>query len=255
MHSKTLRSINSAKFFMTIIGILSIIISTFYVSTFLALIGAGFIFWGIILFYITPVKHIPLTIVDYLMTSNNDNVERILLEFDLTNKGIYLPPKNLKNTESSLIFIPKKLDYSLPLADENTQKLYLSQKGGLLLTPPGFGLSQLLEKEFGVSFNRTDLKTLQMSLPKTLVEKLGIAQNIEICAKEKNIDMIITGNIFNAICEETNSQPRMHALVGCVMASALACVLAKVAGKPVTIQSETINKSLKTTSIKFLIMD
>jgi hypothetical protein len=36
-----------------------------------------------------------------------DNIERILSEFDLSEKGIYLPPKNLKKIESSLIFIPK----------------------------------------------------------------------------------------------------------------------------------------------------
>jgi hypothetical protein len=73
----------------------------------MAILGTAIVFWGAILFYILPVKHVPLAFIAASASSNVNNIERILFEFDLSEKGVYLPPKNLKNIESSLIFIPK----------------------------------------------------------------------------------------------------------------------------------------------------
>lgn len=242
-------------FIMLTIGVLLIIISAFYASSFLANLGTAAIFWGVVLLYTNPVKHVPLAFLNASTKGNADNVERILSEFDLTERGIYLPPKNLKDIESTLIFIPKTTKTALPTAKETTEKLYSQQKDGLFLTPPGLELSRLFEHEVGASFTKMDFKRLHLILPKSLTEGLEIAENVEIRAQENIIIIELTNSIFDGVCQETNNQPRTHEQVGCLLTSALACALAKVTGKPIIIQNETTNQEHKTVLIEFFVID
>src|SRR5208283_5067683 len=167
----------TSKLLMLTLGTVLVIASAFYTSSFLAILGTAFIFWSAILFYITPVKHVPLAFLDASANDSNSNIERILSEFELSEKGVYLPPKNLKNIESSAIFIPKIAETRLPLAEEITENLYSKQKEGAFLTPPGLSLSHIFEKELGTSFTKTDFEHLQLVLPKILIENLEIAEN------------------------------------------------------------------------------
>jgi hypothetical protein len=242
-------------FIMLSLGVLLVIVSAFYVSSFLAILGTATLFWGVILLHITPVKHVPLAFLDASINGNANNIERILSEFDLSEKGIYLPPENLKNVESSVIFIPKVAENSLPLAEESIDKFYSKQKDGAFLTPPGLGLSQLFEKEIGTSFTTLDFKDLPSVLPKILIERMEIAENVEIHAQENTITIEITGSLLNGVCQATNNQPRTHAQVGCLLTSALACVLAKATGKPITLQNENTNQETKTTHIEYQILE
>jgi hypothetical protein len=50
-----------------------------------------------------------------------------------------------------------------------------------------------------------------------------------------------TNHIFKDLCEQTRKLPRTHEKVGCPLSSAIACALAKVAGKPVIIERELQN--------------
>src|SRR5271169_4154677 len=102
---------------MLALGIGLVIVSAFYVSSYLALVGTGIGFWAFILLYITPTKHVSLTLLNASANTNGSNIERILTEFDLTEKGVYLPPKNLKSIGASLIFIPQKAKTQLPSPD------------------------------------------------------------------------------------------------------------------------------------------
>ena len=240
---------------MLTLGVVLMIISAFYGSSFSAIFGTVMILWGAILLYVTPVRHVPLALLDASANGNTNNIERILSQFNLSEKGVYLPPKNLKNPKSSLIFVPKASEAFLPLTEEITEKVYSEQKEGAFLTPPGLGLSQLFEKGLNMSFTEIAFKHLQLVLPKTLVEDLELAENVEIYREEDIVTIEITGSVLNGICEQTNSQPRTHAQVGCLLASALACVLAKATGKPISIRNETVDQKTKITKIDYNIME
>jgi hypothetical protein len=244
-----------AEIVMIAIGVGLIITSAFIASSYLAVLGTAAIFWGAILFYITPSKQVPLTVLDALANSSLDNIERLLFEFNSNEKGVYLPPKSLKNAESSLIFIPRTPQTPLPSAEENDEVLYLEQKDGLFLTPPGKGLLQLFEKEGATSFIKIDLQTFEKTFPKILVEDLELAENIEIVSEQKDVKITITGNVFSEICEQTNDNPLAHAQVGCILTSALACALAKASGKPIIIENEICDQENKTTTIVFTMKD
>lgn len=72
-------------------------VSAFYASYFIAIFEVSLIFWGAILLYITPDKHVPLSLLNASAKANASNIERILTELNLSEKGVYLPPKPQKH--------------------------------------------------------------------------------------------------------------------------------------------------------------
>ncbi len=234
------------------IGVILTALSVFYASSFLAILGVGIVFWGIILLYVTPVRHVPLRLLSVSAVSNSGTVERLLSEMDMTEKGYYLPPRYLKDFESSLVFIPEKPGQELPepgAVDE--EKLLSSKQDGLFLSPPGLDLCRLFEKELGVSFTRTDLSYFQQKLPKVLIEDMEMAENVEVQIQSGVVAVDVTGSVLDEVCQETDRQPRVHELVGCLLSSAIACALAKTTGEPVIIQKESRNPESKATHIEF----
>jgi hypothetical protein len=240
---------------MVTLGIILVIVSALYASSFLAILGVAIIFWGAILLYVTPSKHVPLKLVNASTEAAVANIERLILELNLAERGVYLPPKNLRNIEFSLVFIPETLKTPLPTSEETNEKMLTTEKTGAFVTPPGSALSRLFEEELGFSFTKADLKQIQNKLPKLLVEDLELAQNAEIQIQDNTVTVEITGSVLDEICRQTDSQPRTHKQVGCLLSSAIACVLAKSAGKPVTIQNETRNQETKTTRIEYKILE
>jgi hypothetical protein len=183
------------------------------------------------------------------------NIERLISELNLSEKGVYLPPKNLKNIDFSLIFIPETPKTPLPTPEKTNEKLLTNKKTGAFVIPSGSALSRFFEEELGFSFTKTDLKQIQNKLPKILVEDMELAQNAEIQIQGNTVTVEITGSILDEICRQTDSQPKTHRQVGCLLSSAIACALAKATGKPVTIQNETRNQETKTTHVEYQILE
>jgi hypothetical protein len=244
-----------SKYILLSLGIGAVLVSVLYASAYLAILGIAIIFSDSLLFYLTPTKHIPLIYLDTLANGCQNNVERILSEFDLSEKGIYLPPKNLNSFDSSLIFIPNGPKSSLPGPGEINGRILSKNKNGVFLTPIGLGLVQLFEKELGMSLTKTNLKDLQITLPKVMIEYLQLAEKVEIVPEKDKITINIVGSLLGGVCQQTNILPNTHTQIGCMLSSALACALAKSTGKPIIIQKEVTKKETKTTSIDFLLLD
>jgi hypothetical protein len=241
----------AAAFFMVGLGIALVLTSAFYISSFLTILGTALTFWGAILIYINPTKHVQLDLFNSSNEAIYPNIERILSEYKLAEKGLYLPPKNLQNIESSLIFIPKTADAPLPKPEENNQKLLTQTDDGIFLDPPGLALVRLFEKQLGTSFAKKDLTQLATVLPKLLIEDFELAEKVEFQTQGNTINVQITKSILNCTCRETSHHPQTHNQVGCLLNSALACVLAKTTGKPVIIQTENYNDHTKTLNITY----
>lgn len=241
---------------MLIIGIIAVVVSVFNASSILAFIGLGLAFWGALLRYVSPSKQAPLDLLTATASSTLTDIEKLLTNSNATAKGVYLPPKYLKDFESSLIFIPLDPKQPLPtLAEVDETKLYAKNPNGLFLTPPGLALSRLLEKELGASFTTTDLNIIQEKLPKLLIEDTEIAENVEITTENTTITIEITNHIFNELCNEVAKLPRTHKIIGSPLSSAIACALAKATGKPITIEKEEQNQEAKSTKILYRILE
>jgi hypothetical protein len=234
-----------------ITGVAMIVLSALNDSSFLAILGVSVSFWSILLLFFTPTKHAFLSLLKATTSASGANIERSLIEFNLAEKGIYLPPQNLRDFESSLVFVPKTLGTALPTSDETTDKLFTEKKTGLFFTPPGLALSVMFENEIGLSFRKITLPQMQ-SVIKRLFSNLKFAEDVQVRIQDRTITLEITGSIFNTLCYETSSsQPRTHAQVGCILASAFACAFAKASDKPITIQKHLLNPDIKTLIIEY----
>jgi hypothetical protein len=240
---------------MLSLGIGIVVVSAFYASSFLAILGVAIAFWGAIFLYITPTKQVPIAMLYAEAEVSASNIERIINESGVSLTGIYLPPRNLKNADFSLVVIPQKSKITLPSPDEITDSLITNRKDGVLIVPPGAALCRLFEHTLNASFAKLDIKQLQVKLPKLLVEDMELAENAEIQIQENTIILEISRSILDEICRQTDSQPKTHKQVGCLFSSAIACALAKTTGKPVTIQNETRNQETKITHIEYQILE
>jgi len=234
-----------------ITGVCTIVLSALNGSSFLAILGVSVAFWSMLLLYLTPTKHVSPALLNASASTNGSNIERSLIEFNSAEKGMYLPPHNLRSFESSLVFIPKTPQTALPAPDETSDKLFTEKKNGLFLTPPGLALSMMFEHELGLSFTKINLTQMQKMITR-LIHNLEFAEDAQVQVQDRTITLEVTGSIFNTLCQETsNSQPRTHAQVGCVLASAFACAFAKASGKPITIQKDTLNPDTETLIIEY----
>ena len=235
---------------MTGLGL--IVFSALNNLSFMAVLGVSISFWSVLLLFFTPTKQVFLALLKASASASGSNIERSLMEFNLVEKGIYLPPQNLHNFESSLVFVPKKLQTTLPTADEIGDKLLSEKKNGLFFTPPGLALSQMFENELGLSFRKIPLSQMEIAIKK-LVNNLKFAEGAQVQIQDSTINLEVTGSIFNTLCSETkDNQPRTHAQVGCILASAFACAFAKASDKPITIQKDTLNPDNKTLIIEYV---
>ena len=157
-------------------GVVMIVFSALNGSSFLAIIGVSVAFWSMLLLFFTPTKHAFLSLLKASASASGSNIERSLIEFDLVEKGVYLPPQNLRNFESSLVFVPKTSQTPLPTADEVSDKLFTERKTGLFFTPPGLALSAMFENELGLSFRKISLPQMQNSDQETIYQ-------LEICGR------------------------------------------------------------------------
>jgi hypothetical protein len=232
-------------------GIVMIIFSALNSLSFLAILGVSISFWSVLLLFFTPTKKVFLSLLKASASASGSNIERSLLEFNLVEKGVYLPPQNLHNFESSLVFVPIRLQATLPTPEETGDKLLSEKKNGLFFTPPGLALSIMFEQELGLSFRKIPLSQMEIAIKK-LINNLKFAEDAHVQIQDRTINLEVTGSIFNTLCDETrNNQPRTHAQVGCVLASAFACAFAKSSDTPITIQKDTLNPDNKTLIIEY----
>jgi len=241
---------------MIIMGIFYVLISIFSASLVLAIVGTALVCWGVIVPYITRIEHVPLALLNAAAISAIRNIERTLEEANLSNKGRYLPPGSMRDSESSIVVIPEKLGQRLPKPEYVIEeKLLPPNKDFLFVTPPGLELSKLFEKELGVSFTQVDFDFVQQNLPKLLVKKMGLAKRAGMRIQGNTAVLKLKGNVFKSVCLDTRKLPRTHDQVGCLLSSAVACVLAKASGKIVTIQKDELSDDGKITRIEYRIED
>ena len=240
------------------LGVLSLIVSIISDSQILAFIGLGLTFWGIILTYIRSEEYVKETLLNATSLSTLATLNQIIQELGYREKAIYLPPRYLKDPESNRVYIPKSKLSKLPTPEqiqEKEDKLFIENPQGILLIPSGSELTKLFEKTLGTSFTRVDLQYLQLNIPKLFVEELEIAQNLDINIKNNTVLVKIENSTYLSLTREVSKFSKLYESIGCPLSSSIACALAKVTGKPVTVEKEQIKDEEKTIEIEYRIME
>jgi hypothetical protein len=220
------------------IGTITLIVSVTLSSSTLAFIGLGLVFWGAILAYIQPEQYTKKVILDSTVIPLFETLNKIIQELNYKGKGIYLPPKYLKDPQSSKIYISKQKNGKLPepeLILKHENQLFLENPQGILLTPPGAQLSNLFEKRLDTNFVKIGLEYIKQNLPRLIIDDLDLAENIEIETENNQIKIRITNSIFK------EKIPNKYLSIGCPLSDTVACALTKATGKPLII--EKINTS------------
>jgi len=240
------------------LGAIALVSSIVYVSSILALVGLGLIFWGAILSFIQTEEYVKKTLLDATSHPAIDTLNTIINELDYRGKAVYLPTKYFKNPEASKIYIAKKPDTPLPNPEQIQQqenKFFITDPLGLLFTPLGAELAELFEKALDTKFAKVDLKYLQRKLPKLLIEDLEICQSFEIRTQGKNIHIKIQNSVFKDQASKAEETQTEDGQLGCTLCSAIACALAKTTGKLVTIGKTKTSEDGKTTEADFQLLE
>lgn len=230
-----------AGYAVTIIGAAILGGSMIFSSTVWAMVGLPLVFWGILLFFLKPTSLVRADLLDSSSYSLHENIERLISEFGLRGKGIYLPPQHLEDMKSGLVYIPKKDEIYVPTSKEIKEaenRIFLKNPDGVFLVPSGVALTNLYEKELGTNFAKVDLEYLMRNLPKVFVEALEIAEDFELHIEGDTVHVCVIGLIYDDFLDGSRKHSDVCGSYGCPLCSSIACALARTSGKPVVIDEQ-----------------
>jgi len=223
---------------LIIIGTISLALSIIYTSSLLALIGIGILSLGGIFTYISNEEYVKKILLDTSTSSQLEMVNRLIQEADLAGIAAFLPPKYFKIPEAYKVYISKQKSSKLP-APETFYKIdprfpyeFIEKPPAILITPPGAELVMLFEKELKTNFLRVDLHYLEDNLPELLTENLQVVKYLEINIEDTAISVRIEGSVYKR-AEVIGENPGIYFSFISPLTNAIACVLAKVSGKPI----------------------
>lgn len=243
-----------ASFLLIAAGTAALLNSIFYDMSILAFVGLGLLFWGMLFVYVHLEEYPKKTLIYAAVYPSTSTIDRLINEMEFKGTPVYLPPKYFTNPETTKAYIPKQIGTNIPsptMIQEQESQTITHDPEGLLIAPPGEGLAKLFEKTLNTNFIRVDIPYLQQILPKILVEDLEIVQNFEM-SPEKDMVQVKIENIVpgrTALENIGGSQSKL----GSLLASAIACVLVKTTGDPISIEKQQISEDGKDETIEYRI--
>ena len=225
-------------------GILIIIFSIYSVSQILALVGLGLTFWGALFILIKPLKLVEGSLLYNTAISNYLTTDRIIGDFNSKGKGFYIPPypkdvylpEYLKGLKASVVFISATNDSKMPSIEEIAKGKFLSKsREGVLVAPPGKGILTQIEEKLEVDFTKMTLNELCEILPNLIAQDLNLAKAFEMKLSGDQVQLKMFDSLYENLYNLRNNLKSVSFL-GCPIASAVACALAKNSGRTVTLQ-------------------
>jgi hypothetical protein len=239
-------------------GTAALLTAVFSGSSILAFIGIGLIFWGTLFRYIRKEEYTKSKIVDAVANQQIDTINQMIDELNFQGKPLYLPPKYFTNPENVKVYISKKNEAELPTPEQiqnQESRIFVRKPRGILVTPPGLELVRLLEKNIATDLTRVDLQHLQLNMPKTFVEDLEIAKNLEIENENNQISVKIEYFAERKRDEEKNKkEEETQSAIESILSSAIACALAKTTGRPIIIIEKETSNNGKNEIIRYQII-
>jgi len=235
-------------YFLLLLGLTLIALAIVYSHNVSAFIGIALTFWGALLTYIKPTLFIRKEILDSTVVEPLKYIHQLLDGLEFKGTPTYISPGTLRGLRSATVYIPKSDRSPMPSDEQLSQEEPLIQNPqAIKMTPPGLGLSRLLEDELKTNFSTVDMEYLQYNLEKALVEGLEIAEAFEMEFTESTVQVEMKGTIFDEIVEALDELDT-NRRVGDPLTSALACILARSTRRPIII--EKVERELKKKSIQ-----
>ena len=247
-----------AGYVVTFVGAAVLAGSMVFSSSVWVIIGLVLTFWGILFFFLKPTSLVKADLLDSASYSLLENVHRLVSEFGLKGKGVYLPPRYLEDLSSGLVFIPAKDEVYVPTVDEvgeAEERISLKNPNGVCLVPSGVALTNLFERELGISFAKVDLDNLMRNLPRVFVEALEIADDFDLDVEDNRVHVRIEGSVYKDLCDEVRGLSRVCGGFGCPLCSSIACALARASGRPVVMDGNEFSRDGKAMDVYYRVLE
>lgn len=235
------------------VGCLALVTSIIYVSIILCFIGLGLSLWGSLLLYVIPARYIKSELYEHTVPPLLSNLNRILLELGYHGKGIYFSPQTLKahaRFNETLLIIPAQNEIFIPQTEQLTDSVFLENMNAVSLTPTGLDLAMLIEEELGVNLIFSDIALLQDKLMPVLVEDLEVMKDFNMNIEREMVHVEMKQLAYKDLCKDGN-QVDVCLKIACPLCSSIACILARVTGKPVTIEKRQVNQEDNTVEVDY----
>ncbi len=235
---------NKISILFLISGILVLVFSVYSASQILALIGLGLTFWGALFIFLKPKALVEGSLLYNTAISAYLTTDRIVDDFKYKGKGYYIPPypkdvylpEYLKGLKASVVFISAKNTSEMPSIEEIAKGKFLSKsKEGVLVTPPGSGILTQIEENLKVDFSKMELNELCEVLPTNIMQDLNLAKEVAMKLSGDQVQLKMFNSLYKNFYS-LRSNLKSVSILGCPIASAVACALAINSGRTVTIQ-------------------
>jgi hypothetical protein len=218
-------------------GTAALAFSIIYSSSILALIGLSLLFWGVIITFISTDKYVKKDLFDTVVYAQQTMLNQMLEKLDYTGNALYLPPHFFNSNKIYKAYIPQNRLEELPTPEMMPKKEYdliefVAIPPAVLISPPGSELVPLFEAAFEKDLSQIDLQSLQQKLPELAIETLEVTQYLDIEIENENV-LVKTKGSYLSIPNAEIELPSLYAHFGSQLNGAIACILAKVTGKPV----------------------
>jgi hypothetical protein len=233
------------------LGLTALAVSIVFVSTILAFIGLGLVFWGVLIFFIQPNKYVRSDLLDATARSSLKTIDKMMVGMGYREKGVYLPAQG---SDKAVVFIPSEPFSKIPQTVSLGEDTFLKDPAGLLVLPPGLALLSLIERKLGFDLKNCGVEALVRTLPKVLVEDLEIAREVDIDVKGETVNVKLYDSIYADFCKDLRDTSRRCGL-GCPMCSALACILAVATGKPVLFDEDKATPDKRISESSYQVLD
>ena len=260
---KKARSMPSAKTGLAFMipGVAALIFSMLNNSNILAFIGLSLTFWGALFFFVRPIKYVPSNLLESTAISTYKTIDRIIKDLKFKGKSYYIPPypkevylpQHLKGLKETVVLISDDANSTPSIEELAKSKFLLENPNGICVVPPGLGVLAQFEKELRIDIAKLQISELCEIFPPLITENLQLAKEIEMKQENGQVYLKMIDSTYKNLytAEDLKS---IHFL-GCPLASAIACALAKATGKMVTIQKDNITPDDQTIEVWYSMVE
>lgn len=237
---------------------LALIFSILKSSSTLAFIGLGLTFWGALFFFIKSERHVHESLLDSTAISIYTTIDRMIRDLKIEGNGYYIPPypkdvyipEHLKGLKEAILFMSTGSESTPPVEEIAQRKFLVESPRGICISPPGLGILDQIEKEVGRDLASIQLSDLSELLPQVITENLQLAKDVEIKTEGNKAYVSMVNPVYRSLY--TSEDLKSIRLLGCPLASAIACAIAKSTGKIVAIQKVNASLEDQTFTVKVL---
>ncbi len=231
-------------------GAISLISAYIYSSTFLLLIGLGVIYTGAVIFYITPSRYIPYSILYELSLSMSRLLNNVISD-TRDKRAIILHTNDINGLVYGHIFITDTTNPKLP-RDVSSNNMFYDNPRGVLLPSPLYGIVTLIEKDLNTNLASTTLESMKFTLSDIFKHLLKLVDDISIEVMDNSIKIVFKGEDAIALCRAAERSTPLRGHPSCPICTSTAFIISKMMNKPIFISDNIVEDESVSTIMEVL---